>query len=339
MSTKTYQLTNKNGLTIEFMDRGAKVYSVQLPDVQNQGKKVDVMIGYQTVEETVAGDAYIGALCGRFANRIYKGKFAIDGKEYQLNVNDGINHLHGGIKGYNARDWDVKKVNVPGRADAYELSLFSPDGEENYPGNVNIKATYSLTDDNEFIIDLEATTDKPTVINMTSHPYFNMRGASSGPIFNHELEVNSHQFTPIAEGVPSGEIREVEGTPMDFRKPARIGDSINTPYEQIQMFKGIDHNWIIDKPADEMGFCGRLKDPESGRYVEVYSTLPGMQVYTAMHFNSSQIGKDGIPFCSYCAVALEPQDIPDAPNKPMFPSTVLRPGETYKETLVYKFGW
>lgn len=212
MSTKTYQLTNKNGLTIEFMDRGAKVYSVQLPDVQNQGKKVDVMIGYQTVEETVAGDAYIGALCGRFANRIYKGKFAIDGKEYQLNVNDGINHLHGGIKGYNARDWDVKKVNVPGRADAYELSLFSPDGEENYPGNVNIKATYSLTDDNEFIIDLEATTDKPTVINMTSHPYFNMRGASSGPIFNHELEVNSHQFTPIAEGVPSGEIREVEDT-------------------------------------------------------------------------------------------------------------------------------
>lgn len=337
--TKTYQLSNKNGLTIEFMPRGAKVISVQLPDTQNPGKKVDVMIGYDTVQEAIDGDAYIGAICGRFANRIAKGHFVLDGKEYQLALNDGQNHLHGGPTGFNSRDWDVKETKIAGRAGAYELTLFSPDGDENYPGNLNVKATYSLTDDNEFIIDFEATTDKPTVINLTSHPYLNMRGAGSGPVFSHQIEVNAKQFTPIADGVPSGEIRNVEGTPMDLRKPVAIGDAINTPYEQIQLFKGFDHNWIIDKPAGEMGFCGRVTDPESGRFVEVYSTQPGLQVYTAMHFNSSQTGKGGKPFCSYCAVALEPQGIPDAPNKPMFPSAVLRPGETYRQTLVYKFGW
>ena len=291
--TKTYQLSNKNGLTIEFMPRGAKVISVQLPDTQNPGKKVDVMIGYDTVQEAIDGDAYIGAICGRFANRIAKGHFVLDGREYQLALNDGQNHLHGGPTGFNSRDWDVKETKMAGRAAAYELTLFSPDGDENYPGNLNVKATHSLTDDNEFIIDFEATTDKPTVINLTSHPYLNMRGAGSGPVFSHQIEVNAKQFTPIADGVPSGEIRNVEGTPMDLRKPVAIGDAINTPYEQIQLFKGFDHNWIIDKPAGEMGFCGRVTDPESGRFVEVYSTQPGLQVYTAMHFNSSQTGKGG----------------------------------------------
>ena len=334
---KTYQMTNKNGLSVEFMPQGGKVISVLLPDGD---KKVDVMIGYQTVKEAVEGDAYLGAICGRFANRIGAGKFSLDGKEYQLALNDGKNHLHGGPTGFNSRNWDIKKVEIVGRTDAYELTLNSPDGDENYPGNLNVKATYSLTNDNEFIIDFEAVTDKPTVINLTSHPYFNIAGASSGHVFNQLIEINADTFTPIGEqGVPSGEIRSVEGTPMDLRKPTSIGEAINTPYEQIELFKGFDHNWIVNKEEGELGFCARVTDPDSGRWLEVYSTQPGLQVYTAMHFNSSQIGKDGVPFCAYCAVALEPQGIPDAPNKPSFPSAVLRPGEVYKQTLVYKFGW
>jgi aldose 1-epimerase len=332
---KVYQLTNKNGLTIEFIANGGKLTSVLMPAGD---KKVDVALGYPTAKQFVDGDLYIGAICGRFANRIDQGKFELDGKTIQLAVNDKPNHLHGGPGGFNVKVWDVKPVEKTGCVAAYQLSLTSPDGEENYPGNLNVKAIYGITDKNEFVIEFEATTDKPTIINLTSHPYFNLKGAGHD-VLGHTLQVNAEEFTPLGTGVPTGELRKVKGTPFDLNKPAVIGDQIKSDYDQIAKMGGYDHNWVINKPKGSMGLAGKVSDPDSGRWIEVYTTQNGLQVYTSMHFDGTVIGKDNKVFTKYCAIALEAQNFPDAPNKPHFPSAKLVPGQVYKETIIYKFGW
>jgi aldose 1-epimerase len=332
---KVYRLTNKNGLVIEFIAKGGKLTSVLVP---NGDKKVDVALGYPTAKQFVDGDLYIGAICGRFANRIDQGKFNLDGKTIQLAVNDKPNHLHGGVQGFNVKIWDVKPVEKAGCVQAYLLSLTSPDGEENYPGTLKVNTIYGITDKNEFVIEFEATTDKPTIINLTSHPYFNLLGPGNSAL-GHTLQINANAFTPLGTGVPTGELREVKGTPFDLNKPVKIGDNIHSDYDQIKKMDGYDHNWVINKPLGSMGFAGKLADPASGRSIEVHTTMPGLQVYTSMHFNGTVVGKDGKTFDKYCAVALEAQNFPDAPNKPNFPSAKLVPGQVYKETIIYKFGW
>jgi len=280
----------------------------------------------------------MGALCGRVANRIGNGKFTLEGKTYKLSQNDRTNHLHGGPKGFSSQIWKVDKIDLTNYSSAYKLTYLSADGEENYPGNLSVEVIYALNNNNEFLIDMHATTDKTTVVNLTSHPYFNLNGVGGGKIFNHELLVNADTFTPLNEvSVPTGEIKKVKGTDMDFSLPVKLGDRISSKYEQIKLVGGIDHNWVILKEMGTMGLACSVRVPESGRAIEVYTTQPGIQVYTSMHFNGSEKGKGDIPFTQYCGIAIEPQNFPDAPNKPNFPSAVLTPDKKYNEKIVYKF--
>ncbi len=331
----SYKLTNKNGVTVEFLSQGGKITSIKLPDSQSS---VDIILGYDTNEEFLNGDSYLGAICGRFANRIGNGTFKLDGKQIKLTQNDRTNHLHGGKIGFNLKNWEVSPFELTGYESAFKLSLISPDGEENYPGNLNVEVIYALNNQNEMLIDSKATTDKTTIVNLTSHPYFNLNGVSSGKIFNHVLEINAHSFTVLSDvSVPTGEIRKVSGTDMDFNHPKKLSDVINSKYQQIHLVGGLDHNWVINKKEKEMALAARISEPESGRAVEVYTTQPGIQVYTAMHFDGTQVGKGLMPFTPYCAIALEAQNFPDAPNHANFPNCILKPGETYHEKIVYRF--
>lgn len=340
MSTKDtnlYQLTNNNGVIVEFISYGAKIKAVRVPE---KNTTVDITIGYDSVEEVIAGDDYIGALCGRFANRIDKGEFSLDGASYKLAQNNGTNHLHGGPKGFQVKYWEVTKIEKAGYTSAYKLSLFSPDGEEGYPGNLQVNMIYALNDKNEFLLDMEATTDKKTIINLTSHPYFNLNGTNQGKIFNQMLEVNADAFTAVnANLIPTGELKSVKGTAMDLRKPQRLGDVVSSDYPAIQVLKGLDHNFVLNKKAGDLSFACRLSEPKTGRSIEVYTTQPGLQIYTGMHFDDIAKGKGGIPFQPYCGVAIEAQNFPDAPNKANFPSCILEPGAKYKEQIIYKFGF
>ncbi|MBI9066245.1 MAG: galactose mutarotase [Salinivirgaceae bacterium] len=336
MSASTvYQLSNNNGLLIEFISYGAKLTAVKIPEGD---KSIDILLGYDTPEQAINGDVYMGAICGRYANRISGGGFNLEGEFIKLNQNDGANHLHGGHKGFNVKDWKVEKTELQGYSSAYKLSVLSNDGDENYPGNLNATIIYALNDANEFLIDITATTDKTTVVNLTSHPYFNLKGAGNGDVLNHILEISAKQFTPLStDMVPSGEMRSVKNTAMDFTKPVVIKDRIDSDYEQIQLVGGLDHNWIVNKQQGELALAAKVTEPKSGRSVEVYTTQPGIQVYTAMHFNGSDIGKGQVPFKKYCGIALEAQNFPDAPNHSNFPSSILKPQEKYQEKIQYKF--
>lgn len=333
---KTYQLTNKNGLSIEFIAQGGKLTKVLIP---NGKSYVDIALGYDTAQQFVDGDLYIGALCGRFANRIENGKFALNGQTFQLEQNDNPNHLHGGFKGFNVKEWNVEPIEKEGCTKAFKLSLVSPDGDSNYPGELKVTTIYGITEKNELLIEFEAVTNKTTIVNLTSHPYFNLNGTGNGTVLNHTLQVNANEFTPLGNGVPSGEIRKVAGTPFDLNQPKEIGDQVKSDYEQIARMKGYDHNWVVNKPSGIMGLAAKVAEPVSGRFIEVYSTQPGIQIYTAMHFDGKEKGKDNVPFIPYCGIAMEAQGFPDAPNKSNFPSCVLNPGEVYKQTIIYKFGW
>jgi aldose 1-epimerase len=337
MKPESYILSNKNGVEIEFLSLGGKIKAIKIP---NGPAKVDIALGYDKPEEYVAGDAYMGALCGRFANRIGMGRFNLNGQTFQLAQNDRTNHLHGGNKGFNSLIWNVEKTVLNNYENAYKLSLTSANGDENYPGNLEVAVVYALNNNNEFFIDIKATTDKPTPVNLTSHPYFNLNGVGNGKIFNHELWINADAFTPLNEvSVPNGEIRSVKNTPMDFKSPVRLGDVINSAYEQIKLVSGLDHNWVLNNDKNALVKAAVLSEPESGRSIEVYTTQPGLQVYTSMHFDGTETGKGGIPFSPYSAVAIEAQNFPDAPNKSHFPNSILSPGETYHEIIVYKFGF
>ncbi len=330
-----YTLTNKNGIVLKVTNYGGIVTSLMLPD--RNGVMGDVTLGYNDVDSYVKNTPYFGAIIGRYGNRIGKGKFTLDGKEYTLQVNNGQNTLHGGIKGFDKVVWDAKEVKGKGAA-GVEFTYISKDGEEGYPGTLQAKVVYWLTDDNTWKIEYTATTDKPTVVNLTNHAYWNLAGAGSD-ILGHELTLNADTYTPVDEGlIPTGELPSVEGTPMDFRKPTAIGARINQDFEQLIFGKGYDHNWVLNqKKPGEMSLAATLYDPKSGRVVEISTQEPGIQFYSGNFLDGTITGKNGTVYKHRTGLCLETQHFPDSPNKANFPSTVLKPGETYKTVTVHKF--
>ncbi|GAB7089190.1 aldose epimerase family protein [Marinifilum fragile] len=331
-----YTLKNKS-IEVDFIARGGQIISIKVPDAE--GNIADVVVGYDTIDQTLDGDAYFGALCGRYANRIVKGEFEIDGEKFQLDCNNEQNHLHGGFDGFNLRNWEVRPVELEEYVQAFQLSLTSEDGDQNYPGKLEVSVIYGLTDDNQFVIEYEAETSKPTVINLTSHPYFNLNGAGNGSAMNHELLLNASNYTPISAelGTTSGEIVSVKDTPFDFTTAKSVESACNVDHEQINMIDGIDHNFVLDDFDGTVKLAGVLSDPKSGRKMEVYTDQPGIQIYTGAHFNGSEIGKQGALIIQCAGIAMETQIFPNSPNYEHFPNAILRPGEKYKHVCVYKF--
>lgn len=329
-----YTLTNSKNVEARITNYGATLVSLKVLD--NKGNLADVVLGYDTVEGYVNDMAYFGGTIGRYANRIAKGKFSLNGKEYNLAVNNGENHLHGGPKGFHKRIWkarpyaDANGVNL-------ELTYISKDGEESYPGNLSVKVTYTLTENNEIKINYSATSDKDTIINLTNHSYFNLAGAGSGTILNHQLEISADKFTPTDAGsIPTGELRDVKGTPMDFTKPTVIGERIEQSYEQLISGKGYDHNWVLNKTGNALAEIAKAYEPASGRVLEVWTTEPGVQFYSG-NFLDGVKGKSGKIYKKREGFCLETQHFPDSPNKPAFPSTLLKAGQPFTSTTVYKF--
>lgn len=317
--TNFYTLTNNNGVEVSITNYGGTVTSIKVPD--RNGVFGDIVLGYDTIEEYMRNPRYLGALIGRYANRIAGGRFSLNGVEYQLaQNNNGANHLHGGMRGFDKRIWKVSETPA-----SLHLEYFSPDGEESYPGNLTVAVDYSLNDQNELRIEYHATTDKDTIINLTNHSYFNLAG--HGTILDHELTLRADSFTPVSdELIPTGEIRAVDGTRMDFRTPRVISEG------------GYDHNFVLnDWQLGSVRSVAKLREPKSGRVMEVFTTQPGIQFYSGNFLDGSLIGKGGVAYQKYAALCLETQHFPDSPNQPNFPSTVLRKGETYNETTIYKF--
>ena len=328
-----FRLINKNGVIVEITNYGGKVVSIIVPD--KNGVFKDVVLGFDHIDDYISGNPYFGALIGRYANRICKGKFSLLGKEYQLAKNNGENHLHGGIIGYNDIVWDA---NFDENKNKLELTYLSKDGEENYPGNVSLKVIYSLTEENELKINYFATTDQTTIINLTHHSFFNLKGEGNGDVLDHELYINSDAFTPTnAESIPTGEFKSVVGTPMDFRSFTAIGKRIEQKDEQLEFGNGYDHNWILKNNKKSVVLASAVHEPESGRYMEVWTDQPGMQFYSGNFLDGSDIGKEGKKYPRRSAFCLETQHFPDAPNQLHFPSTILEPNKKYDYTCVYKF--
>jgi aldose 1-epimerase len=329
-----YTLTNNHGMRVAITNYGGIVVSIVAPD--RNGKPGDVVLGFDNLEGYLAKEPYFGALIGRYVNRIGNARFKLDGVEYKLPANDGPNSLHGGLQGFDKRVWAAREV--PGEHPALELTYLSKDGEEGYPGNLSVKVVYSLTDDNSLRIDYSATTDKDLVLNLTNHSYFNLAGEGNGDILKHQIMINADRFTPI-DGtlIPTGELRKVAGTPFDFRKPAAIGARIDADDEQIKFGKGYDHNFVLNRSGAGLGLAARVTDPGSGRALEVLTTQPGLQFYTGNFLDGSIHGKGGRAYGRRSAFCLETQHFPDSPNKPSFPSTVLKPGQTYRESTVFRF--
>jgi aldose 1-epimerase len=279
----------------------------------------------------------MGALIGRYANRIAKGKFSLNGTEYHLAVNNGENHLHGGIKGFDKVVWTAKPLRVPNGA-ALKLTYLSKDGEEGYPGNLTATVIYTLTDTNELKIDYSATTDKRTVVNLTSHGYFNLAGQGNGDILKTQMFLNANRFTPTDAGsIPTGELRPVRGTPFDFTKPVELGARINQDDQQLKFGSGYDHNFVLNKEGKRLTLAARASEATSGRVMQVYTTEPGIQLYTGNFLDGTITGKDGKVYQRNYGFCLEAQHFPDSPNKPKFPSVVLAPGQRYTQTTIYKF--
>jgi aldose 1-epimerase len=330
--TGLYTLKNKNGLVAQITNYGAIIVSIYVPD--SKGNMADIVQGYDTIQEYIDGNSpYMGAVCGRCANRIAKGKFTLLGKEYTLAVNNGPNHLHGGIKGFSSAIWDVREISDS----CVIMEYFSTDGEEGYPGNLKVSVSYTLTEANELRLDYHATTTKATVVNLAGHSYFNLAGEGSGSIYNHELMINGAFITPTDEtNIPSGEIISVKGTPFDFTRPRKIGSEIDKADEQLKFGAGYDHNWVLNHRTGTLGLAVVAHDPVSGRILEVFTTQPGVQLYTA-NWIDGETGKGGKKYGRRWAFCLETQHFPDSINKPHFPSTILNPGEEYKHSCVYKF--
>jgi aldose 1-epimerase len=332
---KIYTLRNANGMEARITNYGGLVVSLLAPD--REGKLADVALGYDTLKEYLKGSPYFGALVGRYGNRIAKGRFTLDGKTYKLATNNGKNALHGGLKGFDKVVWTAKPMNTQ-EGQTLELTYVSKDGEEGYPGNLTVKAIYTLTDDNALRLDYTATTDKPTIVNLTHHSYFNLAGAGNGDILNHVVTIKADRFTPVDKTlIPTGELRPVEGTPFDFRKPTTIGARINEKDEQLKFGNGYDHNWVVSDKPGRLRSMAKVYEPTSGRVMEVLSTEPGVQFYVGNFLDGSNVGKGGKAYNFRNGFCFEPQHFPDSPNQPSFPSTVLRPGETFKNTIIYRF--
>ena len=330
--TNLYTLKNLNGLVTQITNYGAIIVSIYVPD--RNGNLVDIVQGYDTIQEYIQGNSpYMGAICGRCANRIAKGKFTLANREYTLAVNNAPNHLHGGNIGFSKVVWDLVQVS----SNRIQLDYSSKNMEEGYPGNLRVSVTYTLTDNNELRIDYRATTDKTTVVNLASHSYFNLSGEGSGSIYNQELMINGSFITPTDEtSVPTGEIRSVAGTPMDFTVAKKIGRDIDQEDEQLKFGAGYDQNWVLRHRQGTLGLAAVAHDPVSGRVMEVYTTQPGVQLYTANWIDGEK-GKGGKEYGRRWAFCLETQHFPDAVNQPHFPSTILNPGEEYRHSCVYRF--
>jgi aldose 1-epimerase len=335
-SVEIYTLRNMNGCEARIMTYGGIVQSLKVPD--KNGQFGDIVLGYDNLDGYLKATPYFGALIGRYGNRIGGGKFTLDGKTYTLATNNGPNSLHGGIKGFDKVVWKVAKAGIGPQGPRLELNYLSPDGEEGFPGNLNVTAIYTLMDENELRVDFTAMTDQPTVCNLTHHSYFNLAGQGNGDILGQLVYINADSFTPVDSNlITTGEIKPVDGTPFDFRKPTAIGVRINSDDEQIKFGNGYDHNWVVNKPSGQLGLMARVYEPGTGRVMEVWSPEPGLQFYTGNYLDGSITGKDGKVYQRRTAFCMEPQHYPDSPNKPQFPTTELKPGETYHNTIIYKF--
>ncbi|MDD5140765.1 MAG: galactose mutarotase [Verrucomicrobiales bacterium] len=329
-----YTLRNSHGMEATIMTYGGIVTTLKVPD--KSGKFTDVVLGCDNLEAYLKGTPCFGALIGRYGNRIAKGKFSLDGVEYTLAKNNGENALHGGRKGFDKVMWTARPLPTA-NGPSLILTYVSRDGEEGYPGNLLVTAVYSITEDNALRVDFTATTDRKTVCNLTHHSYFNLAG--SGDVLDHVVYINADKFTPVDSGlIPTGELRPVAGTPFDFLKPAAIGARIaNTNDEQIVRGHGYDHNWVLNKKTNELSLAASVYEPTTGRTMEVWTTEPGMQFYIGNFLDGSITGKGGWVYHSRNGFCFEPQHYPDSPNHPEFPTAELKPGETYKNTIIYKF--
>jgi aldose 1-epimerase len=330
-----YTLTNANGCEAKITNYGGIVVALHVPD--REGNLSDVVPGFDSFEPYLGDHPYFGALIGRYGNRIGKARFTLDGVEYELAANNGENHLHGGLRGYDKVVWTAESIEDTD-GPVLKLEYLSPDMEEGYPGNLSIEVLYRLTDDNGLRIDYRATTDKKTVLNLTHHSYFNLKDAGASDILGHEMMIAADRFTVVDEDViPTGELRNVEGTPMDFREPVAIGARIDQDDEQLKFGGGYDHNWVLNNQDGSLALAARVHEPTTGRIMEVYTTEPGVQFYTGNFLDGSQVGKGNVRYEHRSGFCLETQHYPDSPNKPEFPSTVLEPGEVYTQTTIYRF--
>jgi aldose 1-epimerase len=334
-----YTLANQRGMTVKIITYGGIVTEIDTPD--SKGKIANVALGFDNLADYVAKSPYFGAIIGRYANRIAKGKFTLDGTTYTLAINNGVNALHGGIKGFDKQVWQASVVPPSHGGAGLKLSYTSPNGEEGYPGTLKVDVTYTLTSNNELRIDYHATTDKATVINLTNHTYFNLAGEGSGDVFDQVLWLKAHNYTPVDSTlIPTGVIAPVAGTPFDFTKPTAIGARIRDADPQIVIAQGYDHNFVIDRPAGDSSLIliAKTVDPASGRVLKTYTTEPGVQLYTGNFLDGTLVGPSHHTYRQGDAFTLETQHYPDSPNEPSFPTTVLRPAQTFTSTTIYAFG-
>lgn len=334
-----YTLRNRQGMEARIMTYGGIVQSLKVPD--KNGTFGDVVFGFDNLDGYLSpayakAGPFFGALIGRYGNRIAKGKFTLDGQEYTLPINNAPNCLHGGPEGFDKRVWKVVKADVGPHGPRLELSYLSKDGEEGFPGNLQVFATYTVTEDNALRLHFKATTDKDTICNLTHHSYFNLHG--SGDVLGYLVYIDADRFTPVDSTlIPTGELEPVAGTPFDFRTPTAIGARIGEDDQQLKYANGYDDNWVLNHPPGKLGLAARVEDPVSGRVLTVYTTAPGMQFYTGNFLDGTLTGKGGRVYQFRNAFAMEPQDFPDSPNHPNFPSCELKPGQTYQSTMIYKF--
>ena len=330
---RLFTLTNGNGMEVDITNYGGIITAIRVPD--RDGNTDDVALGFPTLEGYLGEDPYFGAIIGRYGNRLGAGTFTVDGESYTLAKNDGPNSLHGGPGGFHTKIWEATEMEDDDVA-GVSLHRVSPDGEEGFPGNLDVTVTYTLTEDNELRIEYAATTDKATPVNLTNHSYFNLSGG--GTILNHELTIDADAYTPVNQTlIPTGELREVEGTPFDFREATAIGERIEAEDEQLGFGQGYDHNWVLNSDAGELTTAATLYDPASGREMEVLTTEPGIQFYSGNFLNGSFTGKDSTAYGLRTGLCLETQHFPDSPNQEGFPSTILEPGDTYTSETVYRF--
>jgi len=330
-----YTLRNRSGSEVKITNYGGIITSLRVPD--RNGKRDDIVLGFDNLDAYLKGHPYFGALIGRYANRIAKGRFTLNGDPYSLAVNNGENHLHGGIKGFDKVVWSATPLKVAKGAGLL-LSYRSKDGEEGYPGNLSVKVAYTLTNADELNVEYWATTNKDTLVNLTSHSYFNLAGQGNGDILNHQLRVNARRFTPTDAGsIPTGELRSVKGTPFDFTGTSPIGTRINDDDQQLKFGQGYDHNFVLDGRRGRLRQAAVVYEPVSGRSMEVWTTEPGIQLYTGNFLDGTLTGKEGKVYRKHSGFCLETQHFPDSPNQPLFPTTVLRKGQRYQTLTIHRF--
>lgn len=330
-----FTLENASGMTVKITNYGGIITSIRVPD--REGTPGEVALGYDSLSTYLEGSPYFGCITGRYANRIAKGQFTLNGETFTLATNNGPNHLHGGLEGFDKKRWEADSFSEEG-SPGVRLTYVSPDGEEGYPGTLSVTVSYTLLDDNSLRIDYEATTDAPTILNLTNHTYFNLKDGGESSAMDHELRLPADRFIPTDEtNIPLGELRSVEGTVFDFRTPTPIGSRIEAEDEQIENGYGYDHTYVINRDGDGLQLAAEVYDPTSGRFMEVLTDQPGVQLYTGNHLDGTYVGRGEVAYAKRSALCLETQHFPDSPNRPDYPSTVLTPGDTFRSTTIYRF--